>query len=434
MASSKWRGILAAGEAGRMAGEGLGGIGEGIFQAMNKGMTPDQMIQQRLLEDYEKRKEQTQIGREDRNIRNDLLLKQAMGELGGVVTPEMTQMRQTAMEQGGVAMPQTVQIGGMEIDPGLASQFRRQREREILADEIEKEKVKRAALPHNNQFVGFMGNAPMQYNPRTGTLEPVSVGGGVQVTGPLDAKTKTTASSRGLTENAKMAAIGLAGKHGVNIKDPKYMKEDGTIDYMALTFDARQNEGKEEVAKRNEKLNGMTTDQKNKVGAYMAIQNDLVPLKQQIKELSDAGKFPSAIDNAIAVAANQPPDGFFSALLSGAAKALQTTDSKELEGNKAMISTALTNAISGAAVPDNERVYLVPFLPQTTDDVNGLLIKIAGLERHLNNKVNTLSQSGQAGAATQGNARDILSGLGDKVQGITGDQPKKKGFKVLSSE
>jgi hypothetical protein len=409
---SKWRGINEAGEAGRGMGQAVAGIGEGLYRAFNEGKSPDQVLSERMLLDEEKRREQMQIGREDRGIRNQLLLDQALGNLGGIVSPELSQMRQTAMDQGGVPSSPTVRIAGMEIDPGLAAQHRRERERQLLADEIEKEKAKRAALPTNNQFVGFMGNTPMQYNPRTGTMEPVTVGGGIQVNGPLDAKTKT-GSSRGLTENAKLNAVGLAGKHGVNINDPKYQKENGDKDWMAITYDARQNETKLEIEARNKKLesSSLTTDQKNKVKAYQAVQNDLTNLKQNIKELSDSGKLPGVWENAISVAANQPPDGFFSALVSGGAKLIQSEEAKELEGNKAMVATALTNAISGAAVPDNERAYLTPFLPQGNDTGKDLLIKVAGLERYLAQRVNNYSQpvSGQTGVATQGQASTVTA-------------------------
>lgn len=218
---------------------------------------------------------------------------------------------------------------------------------------------------------------------------------GEQLTAPAKASGKGSSGFRPLTEGQKTSLLLRIGKAGVN--PDEFTKEDGTYDFdkMAIAAGAAERASAEES--RKAKLDAIPAELRSKAAGYVAVQKDLEDLKADVLDLQKNGKIPSSVDNAIAAATAKTPGGFFGSLYQAGLKSLQSADSKEFEGTKARVSTSLTNMISGAAVPENERQYLTPFLPVVGESFESLVGKLAGLEQYLNNRITAFS----AGASPQ---------------------------------
>lgn len=226
---------------------------------------------------------------------------------------------------------------------------------------------------------------------------PTAPGGEVQtsrVTTPEGQDIKVvpkTASARGLTDGQRTALLARAGKAGVNPND--FAREDGTFDYDKMAIASGTSEKKAADDFRKAKLEAIPAELRSKAAGYLAVQKDLENLKTEMQDLQAKGGVPGILDNAIASATAGAPTGFWSNLYRAGLQSFQSADSREFEGSKARVSTALTNMISGAAVPDSERKFLTPFLPFPGESLESVLAKISGLEEYLNNRITTFSPS-----------------------------------------
>lgn len=126
----------------------------------------DQRNREQDLTDREEARKQRledrdfQVGRQEDLARRDLMLKAAMGQLGGIVTPELQGMRDTAYNEGGIPKPSVYDVGGgVKIDPNLAQQFESEKRKQELSDIIARaggieEAKQRAAQPFELEKLG----------------------------------------------------------------------------------------------------------------------------------------------------------------------------------------------------------------------------------------------------------------------------------------
>lgn len=67
-----------------------------------------------------------------------LRLQAALGKFGGIVPDQLQSQRQTAYDQGGIPMPQTYKIHGVNIDLAMAQQFESEQRKQEISDLIAK--------------------------------------------------------------------------------------------------------------------------------------------------------------------------------------------------------------------------------------------------------------------------------------------------------
>lgn len=197
------------------------------------------------------------------------------------------------------------------------------------------------------------------------------------------------AGQRPMTQGQAVAAITRASRYGVNPNN--FRDANGNIDWEKTAIASGFAERQARDAERQAKLDAIPEGQKTKAAGYIALQGDMDNLKETIQNIQASGNAPGLVDDAIAAATAAPASGFFSTFYQRGLKSFQSEKSRELEGAKAMVATALTNAISGAAVPEHERKYLTPFIPVAGDSLQVVIKKAADLEQYLNRKVQSYS-------------------------------------------
>lgn len=319
------------------------------------------------------------------------------------VSPEQAAMRQIALDQAGVPPPvsdfqQLVPaIGGMGaigISPsaGIAAEQRKAAAK-LASDEA---KYKAAGIPYARvpnaeggfdlyPTRGFGGEAPV--------AAPLSREGGEPVKAPVK-----TSSIKSLTPNAQNILFGQAGAAGVDPNDPKYKNEDGSYDFLQLSIDKgmaiRENKRVENALKAQ----GLTGKTKQDVDKLNAASKQLDNLQTELENLAKSGKAPGFADTFIAATTAAPPDGPISTLYQMGAKYFQSNESKDLEGRKGIVSSALTSAISGLAVSKSEAERL-GWLPRPVDSFADLIRKVSLVEEYINSQRSGLSEGSAASPA-----------------------------------
>lgn len=201
---------------------------------------------------------------------------------------------------------------------------------------------------------------------------------------------RTSLSSRPATQGQIMSALTNASKYGVNPE--AFRDQAGEIDYQRLSVAIGAAQKQNRDAERKAKLEAIPAEMRTKAAGYIAVQKDLDDLKEDVESLQKSGRIPSLLDNAISSATSGAPDGFFSSLYRAGLQNFQSAESREFEGTKARVATALSNMISGAAIPESERKFLTPFTPVQGETFESLVGKLSGLERYLQNRISTFSQ------------------------------------------
>lgn len=221
----------------------------------------------------------------------------------------------------------------------------------------------------------------------TPTASPVKTETGEQL------KAKPKAGTGALTQNQQILALRKAGEAGINPDDDKYLNpQTGTYDFTKLTIDSgkalRENKRLADAAKAS----SMTGKTKSDLDALNAAEKQLHFLQDEITDIASSGKTPSFFDNVIAASTAAPPEGAIGAIYQQIAKGLQSEESKELEGRKSIISSALTKAISGLAVTKSEASRL-GFIPRPGDTFEELVRKASLVQEYINNQRSGLGQA-----------------------------------------
>lgn len=205
------------------------------------------------------------------------------------------------------------------------------------------------------------------------------------------ASTRSGGAARALTPNAQTTLLSQASAAGIDPDSPKYFDEaTNTYDFIKLSIDKgkaqRENKRAENAAKASE-LKGKT---KTDVDALNAADKQLDFLQDEIAEIANSGKTPGFLDNLIAAETSSPPTGWLSSGWQQLLKDVQSEESKELEGKKTIISSALTKAISGLAVTAQEATRL-GFLPRAGESFQEIVRKAAVLKEYIKNQREGLS-------------------------------------------
>jgi hypothetical protein len=188
MASSVWRNILAAGQAGKMAGDALGGIGRGIYAGFNEGLTPEQQIQRDYQEKLYQQKladDVAQLQLKDPNLMEGSQAIQPGMTVDGqrsVKPLEMTPGQQEAMLVGQpIPEVNTVSLGGRAFDPAAIKSA-------TIEDELRQADAKRRLYETmagqrgtGNQFITDpITGAVYLGNKATGVVAPTTQAGNEQ--------------------------------------------------------------------------------------------------------------------------------------------------------------------------------------------------------------------------------------------------------------
>lgn len=244
------------------------------------------------------------------------------------------------------------------------------------------------------------GKSVVGFNRATGNVEskPVPQSAGSQ--GPLTALPgkggRGTGSTRELTPNARMNILNKAATY-IDVDDPKYFNSTtGEYNYTALAIDGSKASRQAKIADNELKANGMTGATKDKVDALNAADKQLSALADNITTLASSGSTPGFFDSVIAVATAAPADGIFSALWNKGLKSVQSDESQYLEGQKSIVRSALTQAISGLAVTLSEDMRL-QFLPRPEDSFLQLMNKVKLVEDYIKNQREGLGERSQGG-------------------------------------
>lgn len=199
-------------------------------------------------------------------------------------------------------------------------------------------------------------------------------------------------SRGGLTPFQQQKTLTDAALFGVDPDDPKYLLADGSgYDYLKIGIDKSKNQRQQKAEENLAKSQVLTGKTKSDYDALNAGLKQLDILQDEIEKIQQSGKEPSAWDDLVAVSVSGPPTGALNAIYQRILKFTQSDISKDLEDKKSIVSSALTKAISGAAVTISEDKRL-EFLPRPGDSFKELTRKAAGLEIYLNQQKSGLSQ------------------------------------------
>lgn len=181
--------------------------------------------------------------------------------------------------------------------------------------------------------------------------------------------------------------------------DPKLLDDKGNLDFNKLAVAVGN-------AERSQKINDLTTKekslnsaQKKEIGGFISAQKDLENLKAKVLELDSTEGEPGVIQNAFAVMANNPSEGFFSSLTRQFANSQLKESTRQKESVRAGLESAVTKALSGQAVSSGEAQRLTGLLPKADDPLKVLLTKLSGLEEFLNNRIEGTKEAA-AGSST----------------------------------
>lgn len=242
-------------------------------------------------------------------------------------------------------------------------------------------------------------------------------------------KGKGSGSSRELTPNSRMNILNKAATY-LNVDDPRYYNsETGEYNYTALTIDGAKAARRAKEVENLAKASASTGATKDKIDALNAVELQLNSLKENLTQLADSPSTPGFMDSVLATMTAQPADGFFSALVTKGAKALQSDESKYLEGQKSIVNSALTQAISGLAVTAQEAARL-GFLPRPEDSFRDTLNKLGLVEQYIANQREGLQVRSSGGnqpviEQTQSNSGTPIPSGASALDRLRAKYPKK---------
>lgn len=343
-----------------------------------------------------------------RKIDNDVLEAILQGKNPYVtfapqVSPEIAAARKIAEEQAGI--PSTAYEGGdfIQISPASGNLPARGFSRSIGdAAKIKEREAKRADLQAKADAAGVPGIVRFDADGNPQFLPTKAFGGQAPVM--PDAKFNPTGSrgGGGLTPNQQNTILRKASNAGINPDDPKYYDpETEKYDFTRIAIDegkaARENKARENQLKAQ----GLTGKMQSDVAKLDAGAIQLDSLRDKMDELALSGKAPGFKDNFIAAITAAPPDGTWETLKYQTLKYFQSKESKDLEGNKGIISSALRSAISGLAVSKEEATNL-GWLPRPSDSFGDLIGKVALVELYIKNQ-----RAGLTGGSTSAPAPGV---------------------------
>lgn len=211
------------------------------------------------------------------------------------------------------------------------------------------------------------------------------------------AQTRSAGVRGSMTEGQR---AGLLQKYGA-VQDAvgdleQFQDENGNTDYSKLSVAVGRAQAAQKKAELDAKASGLSASAKRDVAGWISAQKDLENLKANILGADgrvDEADEPGVIQNAFAVMANNPSQGFFSSLSRQFANSQLKESTRRKEIIRAGLDAAIKNALSGKAVTASEERTLTGLLPKSDDTLKGLLDKTSGLEAFLQNKLAGISEA-----------------------------------------
>lgn len=433
MASNTWENILLASRAGREIGQGLAGIGEGIYRGLNQGMSPQEQIERRL-----------QLENQANAVRNNLILKAAIGEAPGIVRLKPGQPSEGIEDIG---------VEGMGLDRAL----RRKELQEANQMAVEKAAAIYGARPTRMQMLKDANGNVYWGNPITGDITSSTDATGTQPAQPRN--NQTFELTQGATPrdipfpDGKVHRV-LMNKAGQIVQDfgeapigvqavidpltgiasaiPRTVTAGQPVTAIPVNAPGSSQQQPSQPQQQPKPFKMGVPDRtpapmKEKKAMYEAVKKDVQILKAKLEEIKRSGVEPGIIDNAIAAETARTPSGAISSIWQQSLKKRQSDISKELEAASAPVTASLGRAIAGTALTDTEKQNLVPFAPTRGENVDDIIKKVNGLEPFIENQLSAMSgqsSNDQYAQSAYGSAEGVRAAF--KAGKLTREQAKEE--------